>query len=233
MKRSTHGAARAAWLALALAGGLSAADAVGTVKSVEGEVMASIAEGEAFAPVEAGARLHQGGVIVVMEDSSVVLDLAGKGEVTLADMASLKLDAPAEGGEYSTVTGVRAPVLFLFPTGETAGLAPGDQVLTFGINHDLDKIRGVEVFRIHALHEDDEYELEGDSDAELIDASKVVAEFTRKSKTKAADYTWYNVMTSRPLDAPGEYSVFLVGVRGGERIKLGQSTLVLVEEAED
>ena len=101
--------------AMALATAALAGNPIGTVKSVDGEVMVSAGEGEPFGPAEAGAELAEGGVVVVMEDSTAVLDLAGKGEVTLADMASLKLEAPADGGEYSTVTGVRAPVLFLFP----------------------------------------------------------------------------------------------------------------------
>lgn len=212
---------------------VAAAGTVGTVKSVEGQVMMATGEGEEFGLAEVGAELPSGGVIVVMEDSTAVLDLAGKGEVTLSDMASLKLEAPAAGGEYSTVTGVRAPVLFLFPTGQTSDLPPGPQALTFGINHDLDKVKGVPKFRVLALHEDDEAELEGDSDGERIDAARVVAEFETKAKTVPADYTWYNLMTSEDLDAPGEYTVFLVGIRGDETVKLGQETLVYVEEAEE
>lgn len=223
----------AALLALALATAAGAGDAIGTVKSIDGEVMASVGEGEPFGPVTAGTELMEGGVVVVMEDSTAVLDLAGKGEVTLADMASLKLEAPADGGEYSTVTGVRAPVLFLFPTGQTGDLPPGPQALTFGINHDLEKVAGVESFRVHALHEDDEADLEGDGDAERIDASQVVATFTKKAKTASADYTWYNLMTDDSFQNPGEYSIFLVGLKGDEKVLLGQAALVYVEEAED
>jgi hypothetical protein len=119
----------------------TSAGPVGTVKSVEGDVMVAAGEGEPFAAAEAGAELAEGGLIVVMEDSTAVLDLAGK-EVTLSDMASLKLEAPKDGGEYSTVTGVRAPVLFLFPTGQSPELPPGELALTFGINHSLEKILG-------------------------------------------------------------------------------------------
>lgn len=216
-------------LAVLLAAAVPAAP-VGTVRSVEGEVMASVADGEPFGPVDAGTELHEGGVVVVMEDSTAVLDLAGKGPVTLADMASLKLEASASTGEYSTVTGVRAPVLFLYPTGTSADLAPGRVALTFGINHDLDKIRGVEAFQVMALHEDAEADLAGEGDAELLDAAKVIGEFAAKARTARADYTWYDLRSTEPLEGPGEYTLFVVGVRGGERVKLGQSTLVYVED---
>ena len=61
----------------------------------------------------------------------------------------------------------------------------------------------------------------------------VVAEFTKKADAAKADYTWYNLMTDEALDREGEYTVFLVGVSGETKVKLGQSTLVYVEEAEE
>ena len=233
MRTPRPAAGLAALLALGLAAPALAGDAVGTVKSIEGAVMLSAGDGEPFEPAEVGAALPSGGAVVVMEDSTAVLDLLGKGEVSLSDMASLKLEAPADGGEYSTVTGVRAPVLFLFPTGQSKDLPAGAQALTFGINHDLEKVQPVTEFRVHALHEDTEAELEGDSDGELIDASEVVATFTRKAERAEADYTWYNLMTDEALEAEGEYTLFLVGVHGDDLIKLGQSALVYITEEDE
>ena len=45
-----------------------------------------------------------------------------------------RLKQVAATGEFTTVTGVRAPVLFLFPMGRSQAIEPGKVDMTFGVN---------------------------------------------------------------------------------------------------
>ena len=151
---------------------LFAGPEIGFVKSVEGTVMVCPDEGQAFAPAKVGQKVFSGGVVVAMEDGSVVLDIKGKGELTLSDNAALKLKEVSATGEYSAVTGVRAPVLFLYPTGDSKELKPGIITVTFGINHSLDKVKGIKEYRLFLLHEDKGDELDDPEGPEAITSSQ-------------------------------------------------------------
>jgi hypothetical protein len=184
-----------------------------------------------FAPAQEGMSLFQGGTVIALEDASATLSLKGKGEIKVTDNASLKLKEVA--GEFSTVTGVRAPVLFLFPTGESGPCTADSVVVTFGINHNLDKIQGVDSFDIYALHEDAEDGVEGDDPEALLDAATHLATFEAKGKVSEKDYTWYSVPSDVLLEEDGEYTLFITATREEETLRLGQSSLLLIEnEAE-
>ena len=206
---------------------------IGFVKSVEGSVMVCPDEGQAFAPAKVGQKVFSGGVIVAMEDGSVVLEIKGKGELTLTDNAALKLKEVAATGEYSAVTGVRAPVLFLYPTGETDDLKAGQVSVTFGINHSLDKVKGVKEYRLFLLHEDVEDELDEPDGPAALKAAQVVAKFKSLKKPATNTYSWYTVKTKKALEKSGEYTLFVGAKRGKEWIRLGQSTLLVIEEPEE
>jgi len=207
----------------------AADDVLGEVKDVSGDVVVSPADGSPFVPATVGRRLVRGAVVIVMEDSRALLTLKDRGEVTLVDNASLKLEPAVASGDYTTVTAVRAPVLFLFPTGRSAAVRPGAVPCTFGINHTLDTVRGVTTFRLYALHEDAEDELDEDAGpAAALEVATLLAEVPVRTHRAETGYTWYRV-TSKPLTVEGEYTVFVVAVRGDELVRLGQSTLLTVE----
>ncbi len=205
---------------------------IGYVKSVDGAVMVCPDEGQAFGPAKVGQKVFSGGVVVAMEDGTVVLDIKGKGELTLADNAALKLKEVAASGEYSAVTGVRAPVLFLFPTGETEDLKAGKVTVTFGLNHSLDKVRAVKSYQLYALHEDEGDELDDPEGPEALALAQEIGAFKRCKRPAKDGYSWYKV-ESEPMNKPGEYTVFVVAQRGKDKVRLGQSTLLVIADPEE
>lgn len=206
--------------------------AIGHIESLEGTVMCCPADGHQFAPARQGQPLFAGGVIVTMETGRAVLQVEGKGRLTIADNAALKLAAIDTGGEYSAVTGVRAPVLFLYPTGQSNEIRPGTTEITFGLNHDLDSVRGLTDFRVYALHEDNADELDDPDGPESIRHGTVIASFSTSAHKATEGYTWYSVKTS-PLEVAGEYIVFIAARREATFIRLGQSTLLVVSPPDE
>ena len=187
---------------------LGADEIVGRVKSVKGEVMLCKREGLPFSPAKEGAKLFAGGIVLALDDSSVSLLLDGRGEVVLADNASLRLAQRESSGEYSAVTGVRAPVLFLFPCGDSEIRLGEELSFTFGINHSLDKIAGLKGFEIYGLHEDRAFELGFPEGAEAMEGAELLASFEARDDPSKEGYTWYRV-DARPADGAafevGEY----------------------------
>ena len=174
--------------------------------------------------------------MLALDDSSVSLLLDGRGEVVLADNASLRLAQRESSGEYSAVTGVRAPVLFLFPCGDSEIRLGEELSFTFGINHSLDKIAGLKGFEIYGLHDDRAFELGFPEGAEAMEGAELLASFEARDDPSKEGYTWYRV-DARPADGAafevGEYSIFIAARRGNEKLRLGQSTLLYVESGEN
>lgn len=215
---------------LAPAAGTAAEDAIGSVKAMDGPVLLRDREGDAFAPAKVGQPLFGGGTVLVMEDASATLALTGRKDVTLDDNVALNLRAFEGQGEFAAVTGVRAPVLFLHPTGATGPRPPGTLQLAFGIHHGLESIRAVKDFQVHALHEDAEDELPLDAPVEaVIEAARAIAGFQRPAKVPADGYAWYSMTSTVPLTAEGEYTLFVTAGRGKDARRLGESTLLVIE----
>jgi hypothetical protein len=206
---------------------------VGSVKEFKGQVLINDKEGEPFVPAKTGLSLFQGGAVIVMDDASVLLEIKGRGNMHLTDNAAIQLKDVAATGEFTRVTAVRAPVLFLYPTGLSASKAPGITKLVFGINHNLDKLKGAIDFKVYALHEDSEDELDEDASlSEFIKSSLLLASFKRKEVYSENGYTWYNLQSDSQLTDTGEYTVYLTAQRDKEETKLGQSTLLIIEESD-
>lgn len=229
-----RGALVALALALVAAGG-AGAEPVGKLAKVEGAVLVRPDAGEGFAPGTVGQVLHRGGAVVVMEGAAATLDLGARGKVELADNAALDLAQALAAGQFSTVTGVRAPVLFLHPTGDSDPYVEGALRVTLGINHDLDKVRGVTEFSLYALHEDDEYDLDPDAGVgAVLEVATELTSFQAKPVGGGrSGYTWYDLEVAEPPEDEGDYTLFVVARAGEAPVRLGQSSLLLVELPED
>ena len=204
-------------------------DPIGRIKETQGQVLINNNEGEPFIPAKTGVSLFKGGAVVVMDDASVVLDINGRGTLHLTDNAAIQLKDVEATGEFTRVTGVRAPVLFLYPTGqsdESTGLVK----LVFGINHNLDKIKGLRNFNAYAIFEDAEDELDEDAPLnEVTDHSILLGSFNRKKNSSINSYSWYELNSKSSLNEDGEYTIYITAQRDGKLIRLGQSTLLIVE----
>lgn len=207
---------------------------VGAVKEFEGQVLINNKEGAPFVPASAGLSLFRGGAVIVMDDASVILEIKGRGNIHLTDNAAVELKNVASTGEFTRVTGVRAPVLFLYPTGQSDCSTPGTIRIVFGINHNLDKIKGAVDFKVHAIHEDSEDDLDEDASlSETVKNSTLLCSFKRKTAYSEKDYSWYTLKSDSKLSDTGEYSIYLTAQRGEEQIRLGQSTFLIVEESDE
>lgn len=209
-------------------------DTVGAVKEFEGQVLVNDKEGAPFVPASAGLSLFRGGAVIVMDDASAILEIKGRGNIHLTDNAAVELKNVVSTGEFTRVTGVRAPVLFLYPTGQSDSSAPGIIRIVFGINHNLDKIKGALDFKIHALHEDSEDNLDEDASlSEIVNNSTLLSSFKRKRAYSEKDYSWYNLKSDSKLSGEGEYTIYLTAQRGNEQVRLGQSTFLIIEERDE
>lgn len=201
--------------------------AIGSVKAMSGQVLLRSDAAGPFSPAAVGSPLHGGGTVLVLEESSATLAITGRKDLTLDDNAALNLRDVDGTGEFAAVTGVRAPVLFLFPKGNSSPQAPGPMKLAFGVHHGLDAIRDVTRFRVYALHEEAQDELPLDAPSEaLVEAATVVAEFLRKKDAPRDGYTWYALTTRLPFEKGGEYELFVAAVEGETVRRLGESSLV-------